>query len=889
MKRRKGTEKKGEKTMSNYYEYEDLKRRIVHRLFKLDGWKVYGWTPDESDMMTDYWSPEHWRGIAEKNGYKLVVDHQYAAEERRYKTVVTIDSATAEKIKKLEQMTQERGASAAEEETAKAKIAFLKNKCEEEAKKTMETEIIEPGHMANPPRCNWHIEKDGVIIDKGTGLLKFSGVPDITREEELKDWQKFNNLPENEWKANFIKWLETHSYYYNGCDTPEDKAKLADRKYEEAKEKYALLEKFNQLINRINTTCGGMVGNTTDFYTYKEVVETEYKTEVKARETETGSLKEGQHIVIKSGRFNYGVCKGYVYIIHEYDNGHGGKYYKAVRLNGKLTKELTGTSNSANCLGFFTDDADVNRLLKWIKSGAVAWCDLEEVKTPYEVKKVIKVKAGQEEEPEEVKTETKTESQVEAEKEVAETVTTSENVSESASEKEEAKTEREITEKPAQEEAKTESKMAENAAENDTFSELARAYFQGKTIKKQAKKESKNVEKKEEKREEKQDENHKNKPDYTVTETLFDTEKVSVIHAINGLNVDTIRDLKQAEKELIIIAPVCYLAAEKMEQSKIHFLETGRDIPENEIKITSLDEYIRLANVRIKPGYTGNDNEKLSDEERAKLFRTGRAVKIYEIGRRTYKNLYYTIDYADGVKLLYGIGLDEDEKVELGANSKYIGFVIRDNMFWDTKPVVERLKNDIERRILELVPDFETASKMLDSAEENKGKSFDKNIYLGLARERFYNGEKPELRLYNGDPRGEKAVIEYLLNPDKTVDECARKYIKANKVDIFHEWERYTKTLEEYRKITSDTSREEHKILAISACVSDEKTVRILLTNGAEVKVEMWAVKHIKNSGNISYWYVAAQDRDKLECREIKVDEIEEIKHGSKTLYRAAA
>ena len=39
--------------------------RIARELMNR-GWKVYGFREDESDSMTDYWSPAYWKGIAEK-------------------------------------------------------------------------------------------------------------------------------------------------------------------------------------------------------------------------------------------------------------------------------------------------------------------------------------------------------------------------------------------------------------------------------------------------------------------------------------------------------------------------------------------------------------------------------------------------------------------------------------------------------------------------------------------------------------------------------------------------------------------------------------------------------------------------------------------------------
>jgi len=386
--------------MSTYYEYQDVKRLIAHRLMNMDGWKVYGYHSDDSDLMTDYYSPAWWNGIATKNGYMLVVDHSFAQAERRYTIrkagFAAFDEETAAKIKKLEQMTQARGASEQEEATAKAKIELLKNKIAENEADAIE-EIVEPGHMANPPRCNWHIEKDGIIIEKGTGLLKFSNLPDITFEREQEAWQKFNNLSREEWIKDDIRQMKNHRYgFYSESDSEIEK--YATNHYEEAAEKYQLLEKFNALISKFNSTCGGMMGNTTDFYTYQEVVETQYKTEIKPIETKSGSLKDGQCFILKSS-FNYGRNKGYVYRIHEYTwegrnvvTGKTDKYYIAYRMNGKNTKECTGSANQANCWSMYSE-RDMEKFLNWIEKGNLAWCELQEVKTPYEVKKVVKVKA----------------------------------------------------------------------------------------------------------------------------------------------------------------------------------------------------------------------------------------------------------------------------------------------------------------------------------------------------------------------------------------------------------------------------------------------------------------------------------------------------------------
>ena len=174
--------------------------------------------------------------------------------------------------------------------------------------------------------------------------------------------------------------------------TEERAMKSAERHAEEMENDLELVNKFEAFINKIDTTCGGLLGEG-DGYIYEKVTITEYKTENKVVEDETGSIKEGQLFVVKTG-FNYGHNKGYVYRIHETRCEDGKVLYHANKLNGKKTKECTGRADSSN-YWYITEN-----FLRWFTKGSLAWCHLEEVKTPNEVEKVVKKK---------IKTETKRE------------------------------------------------------------------------------------------------------------------------------------------------------------------------------------------------------------------------------------------------------------------------------------------------------------------------------------------------------------------------------------------------------------------------------------------------------------------------------------------------
>lgn len=377
--------------MSTYYEYQDVKRMIAHKLMNLEGWTVYGYHADKSDSMTDYYCPAYWGGVAEKNGYILCVNVYGASEGediKKYTNANAVDRSIYDKITKLEEMTVERGATEAEQATAQKRIDVLKTKLseqEEQAKEYIITGHI-PGHMANPPRMNWHIEKDGKYIAKGNGILKYSAV------HSYYTYGSYSESMKN-FKENPQKWLEdlTEDFIMRGTyDTDERCREVAQYRFNEMQKDAKLVEQFENFINKLDVTCGGMIGNG-EQETYKTITVTEYKTETKAKETASGEVAEGQCFIVKSSYFNQGICKGYVYRIHATQYPNGATYYKAYKLNGKLTKECHGMATAAN--SWFIGEKDgisYNKFMKWINDGSLSWCELEEVKTPYEVEKVVK-------------------------------------------------------------------------------------------------------------------------------------------------------------------------------------------------------------------------------------------------------------------------------------------------------------------------------------------------------------------------------------------------------------------------------------------------------------------------------------------------------------------
>lgn len=374
--------------MSTYYEYQDVKVAMYHKLKSMDGWKMYGYSPDHSDLMHDYYDPESWDGIAEKNGYILCVDVSSEAkplEIREYDYEgFSYDTSVLEKIEKLKQMTVARGASEQEEQSAKNMIIRLQKKASENAENANRYRVVGmvPGHMANPPRMNWHIEKDGVYVAKGNGILKFAKLHSyFVHLHYKKDMEEFRTMDRNKYREDLINssiWRKNYS---------EERANAAaDSHIKSMEEDLKLLEQFEAFIHKIDTTCGGMIGHGKPVSYEKKMVK-KYKVEKRIVETSEGSIQEGQCFVLKSN-FSYGSYKGLVYRIHKTVYEDGQVRYHAYKLNGKLTKECTGRASRNNF--WYIGKEEDSSFMKWINTGNIAWCNIQDVKVAHEVEKVVK-------------------------------------------------------------------------------------------------------------------------------------------------------------------------------------------------------------------------------------------------------------------------------------------------------------------------------------------------------------------------------------------------------------------------------------------------------------------------------------------------------------------
>lgn len=222
------------------YDYYDKKEslNIICQVLTYNGWVIYGYKEDRSDFMTDYYEPANWDGIAVKNGYILVMNKSYSGGTlagnyvlRSYsKDTNEIVKKLIDKNQKLLSLAENEAASEGEKTNALAmieknnqKIQSYRNEyyLEEDSNNPYPANLPEVTYQKNPGRATWHIEKDGKIIDKGTGYFKFCDIdgmkyfirPSTIYFEDLKDnhySETRDRYTEESWKAEYEHVLKRH-------------------------------------------------------------------------------------------------------------------------------------------------------------------------------------------------------------------------------------------------------------------------------------------------------------------------------------------------------------------------------------------------------------------------------------------------------------------------------------------------------------------------------------------------------------------------------------------------------------------------------------------------------------------------------------------------------
>lgn len=167
------------------------------------GWTLYGWHDDASDSMTDYYSPAHWSGIAEKGGAVVVVGAYGGESGQEITKRRDVDSGpcptcggtgndpsgwTLEKARanprEYHKDTLDPGCVSMFPDIV-SPIPFRSGGvlrcrdrgCVDGRVISYESDVIGhwPTFQRNPKGATWHVERSGMIVAKGNGLKACKG------------------------------------------------------------------------------------------------------------------------------------------------------------------------------------------------------------------------------------------------------------------------------------------------------------------------------------------------------------------------------------------------------------------------------------------------------------------------------------------------------------------------------------------------------------------------------------------------------------------------------------------------------------------------------------------------------------------------------------------
>lgn len=322
--------------------------------------------------------------------------------------------------------------------------------------------------------------------------------------------------------------------------------------------------------------------------------------------------------------------------------------------------------------------------------------------------------------------------------------------------------------------------------------------------------------------------------------------------------------------------------------------------PKNEPKPAELEEEEPQEEAHEEPPRDGY--EKTSD------FFTGEEVSALSAGvpvakKASYNSaVYFMAPYSESVKLIYYVdSYNERDRVNAGRDAKFWGVMIGGNLYQSaSKAISAKMAEDVNRYLLEHVKSEEEAATYAENVDGYKLERINdakERIIYGDAKQAFYERKPPELVLYYRDKDYSydwDTLIKYLEEPQAAIKAEALRHLSENPHEVYTAYILYNRISTAYEEIKSDTNNDEHRLLKISDCIKDQKTARIELSNGHEIKVDANAVKRIKYSGGISTYDVTACDRQYLNKNEygryadIKAADIVTISHGGRVLYRAS-
>lgn len=140
---------------------------------------------------------------------------------------------------------------------------------------------------------------------------------------------------------------------------------------------------------------------------------------------------------------------------------------------------------------------------------------------------------------------------------------------------------------------------------------------------------------------------------------------------------------------------------------------------------------------------------------------------------------------------------------------------------------------------------------------------------------------------------GDQSVVDFIHRPNELIGKMTADYVEKNREDLAYSVLYHAERKKVLEKLTADTSGIHYKQRRISDAITDQVTVRVGITKDGKDFMFSYAADRIKrHESSFGTWDMAAKDRREFErlfgsSSNFTADEINEILHGKKVLYRA--
>jgi hypothetical protein len=225
-----------------------------------------------------------------------------------------------------------------------------------------------------------------------------------------------------------------------------------------------------------------------------------------------------------------------------------------------------------------------------------------------------------------------------------------------------------------------------------------------------------------------------------------------------------------------------------------------------EIKTQEISLFIKLEGNELEKVYLEYDEIRSTSSneiENIEALKAGENVTLLN----SYNNCKkYFVAMKYNIKNVY-IVYSSYQGILPGKDLNYSGFIINNQFYNDSELIIDSISGDIEKELKKRIPDTAAATVLFESINKDRyhhllvegAKKCDRKHE---AKKLFFDDKKPELNIFNRRNDIKLThVVDYLVDPEKVIDELTSYYIEYFSKDILVSYIIYDSTVAAYNEI----------------------------------------------------------------------------------------